>query len=309
MKFFDLDQLDPQRVSELEENERLAKQAEEQQRFENRFKNRFESKSWLHSNADRRKRATAYTYICHVVSASGSVYTFTMLFGIFLFNWLGAVLALAGIILHEREKRRWSDKFWDYYYANKKAINWRSLAINASLFLLSVGITLGGAYFAIKDNMPGAKFMGESNDPAVVALQSELQTAQKDLAAFEASPSNKNSKGEIYYKRLDTYNSMQARVLDLKNQLQEGYGIMLVQNEQIRTDWKDRRFFLIMVALFICLACEVVFEWNMAFRSRFDYLYYQAQKIKLAKTSSGIPFQVNGNGINGNGEKKKLVPA
>lgn len=308
MKLLDFEQLDPKAVDEILEADRIAQEEEELDSLAKRYEERFEPKSWLEANITKRKKAQVITFLCHVISGAGAAYAFYMLFDILALGWIAATLAVGVIFFHEREKRSWSDKFWDYFYSHKGRINWKALLINASLFLASLGLTVGGAFYGIKDNMPGAEYMGHSDNPEVVALQDQLAEAKANVIAFNADKSNFTSDGKIYYKRLDTKSDLDARVNRLTTTLEEQFGVVQVTNKEIKASWEDRRLFICLVGLLITLIAEIVFEWNMAFRSKFDYRIYLARKAMKAAKSSGsssTPLP-NGQKMNGNGKK---VPA
>lgn len=307
MKLLDLEQLDHEVVDEILEADRIAQEQEEQDHLAKRFEERFEPRSWLSANISRRKKAQAITFICHVISGAGAAYALYMLFDILAFGWLAVAGAVVAIFFHEKEKRAWSDRFWDYFYSKKGKINWKALAINATLFLVSLGLTVGGAVYGIKDNMPGADYMGMSDKPEVVALQDQLAKAESDIEAFKGDKSNYNREGVMYYNRLPALTALEDRLSSLQRTLEEEHGVMLITNQDIKVDWEERRLFIVLVGLLITLLAEIVFEWNMAFRSKFDYRIYLARKAMAAGRKAKASPTPNGHPIS-NG-KKVLAPA
>lgn len=301
----DLENLDHSQAAELERAEQENNERAQLEGLGKRFEQRFKTGSWLQLNWPKRKAAERSTYFFHLISGSGAMYAFYMLFGVIVWSWLGLVGAIVVIFFHEREKRRWSDRFWDSFVANKNRINWKALAINASLFLASLLLTVGGAYFGLKDNMPGAKQVGASNDPVAIALQQQLAEAKGELTSFEGNKSNYTSKGEIYYKRLDTWSSLQDKVNSIDKQLLDQFGIISIENKGVLNEWYQKRWFVVLMGILICLLSEIGFEYNMYFRSRYDYKYYQAKMAQAQRKSAPLPYQANGIPVNGNNGQKK----
>lgn len=296
----DLNSLDHDGLNEMMQAEEENTKRAQMEALGNRFEQRFKKGSWLQLKWPKRKAAERRTYIFHAISGSGAMYAFYLLLGVLAWSWLGALLALVVIVLHEREKRRWSDKFWDSFVANPKQLNWKALSINLSLFAASLLLTVGGAYFGLKDNMPGAQQVGVSSDPVAMALQQQLDEARDDLKAFEENPSNYNGKGQMYYKRMDTWNGLQEKVNATEAQLKSQFGIITIQNTDILNEWLQKRWFVVLIGVLICLLSEIGFEYNMHFRSLYDYRYYLAKKSQLSRSSPT-------NGVPMNGQKKSLV--
>lgn len=301
----DLENLDHSQAAELERAEQENNERAQLEGLGKRFEQRFKTGSWLQLNWPKRKAAERSIYFFHFISGSGAMYAFYMLFGVIVWSWLGLVGAIVVIFFHEREKRRWSDRFWDSFVANKNRINWKALAVNASLFLASLLLTVGGAYFGLKDNMPGAKQVGASNDPVAIALQQQLAEAKGELASFEENKSNYTSKGEVYYKRLDTWSSLQDKVNSIDKQLLDQFGIISIENKGVLNEWYQKRWFVVLMGILICLLSEIGFEYNMYFRSRYDYKYYQAKMAQAQRKSAPLSYQANGIPVNGNNGQKK----
>lgn len=244
-------------------------------------------KSWLARNQSTRRTARLGSYLFNVISALAGFYGARILFQMIPvpIPYFDYVLAILFLFMLEQQKRKFSDKFWDNYFARKKIV-WGYAAINFGLLIISLGLSVAGAYFAAKDFAPEAKYIGGGDNMEVVALQDQLMATERKLKALLDDPSSYNSQGQFYYKLMDSRTAMETQIADLTATLKDKHGVINIQNEDIRKDYQLRNAYRGNFSVAITLLSEFLFELCMAFGSYYDWRYCRAMLARRRKSSS-----------------------
>ena len=279
-------------------------QEQEQRQFE-KLNNRFNghNKPWHLRNKGKRIYALIFSYVFNLISLLGLGWAFTLGFELFgLQNkYIGFLLAIPIMLLFEKAKRYFSDAFWDYYHAAKERtedfierISWSNAIMNfIVLFGISMAASVGGNYFMTLDNSPEAKYLGLGDDPNASALLAEVEQKKAAYQAFIEDPNNHNSKGVFYYKLLGQKDKMLSEIQAKEKLLNDQYGMVIVENEEIKDAWKLRTDFRIYFVLILTLLSEIFFEICMSFMSRYDFEVFKMQALQRAvntqKVHSTVP--------------------
>lgn len=288
MKNFNLDQfegLDPYLEQELHEAEQLANRSDLSSMLAERFGRATGQRPWLIRKAPSRKSAFALSFFCNLLSAAAGWYGALIVMEIIPIPYLNYIGALAGLYLMEKYKRKFSDQFWDTYWATK-VIRWDLATKNFMLLIISIGLSVGGMFFAVTDFSPEANYLGLGDDPAAVAIQDRIRTLDQDIKNLRADQANYNSEGEFYHIHAKKENLWAAEKAALTQELKEVHGVQIIQNEDIRNDWKLRTGFRSYFGITITFLAEVIFEICMAFCSYFDYRLYRALQVQKKKEKS-----------------------
>lgn len=276
MKQLDLNNIDPTLVREIEEQEMRVQEEKLRSKYEKRFAG--EDMPFVVRHKDTAKMSKIASYAFQVLSIAGLWYAVKVVLEFIPIPYLNYVLATASLIGFEIVKRKYSDKFWDYWFAQKR-IHFLNGAINFLLLLsISMAGTLYGLYYAAKDGSPEAKYLGLNNDPDAVVLQEELRQAKAELVAFNSDPANfvkGQIGGQIYYKLLDDRSRLSDRVDRITQRLEAEHGVILLENEDIRADWKARTQSRIYGIMGLALIAEILFELCMRFNSKYDYMLWR----------------------------------
>ncbi len=261
-------------------------QDKKRRRFE-QYQQRFDKKNlcWYERNQSKKIIALVISYVANIASILGLGYTVVIImqsFGVHN-EYIAWALAVPFMALFEYIKRYFSDAFWDFYHSSiDKAkqtidrISWPNFLINFILiFGLSLAGSVGGIYWFAKEKGPEAKYIGLSSDPNASALLTEVEEKKAAYDQFIKDPGNHNSKGEFYYKLLGQKNKMLDEIQEKEKLLNSQYGIIAIDNKEIKADWKTKTKFRIIAALLITIFFEIIFEVCMSFLSRFDYEEYK----------------------------------
>ena len=322
MKFFDLNQLDHQAYEQMKSAEQAAKRDKLRKRFTNRFNNK---QPFLIRNQQNRQWSAYLSYFFNLVSLIGLWYAAKVILEVIPIPYLNYIIAAALLVGFEVIKRKYSDAFWDHWFATSK-LHPVYFTLN---FIILFGISLGGSvygvYFVATDHSPEARFMGQSDDPEAVALQDRVNQLDTEIKANRADQSNYNSAGEFYYNLQITERNLSAEKQALTETLREKHGIYTLQNQDILTQWQMRRDFRAWSVVILTILFELLFELCMRFNSKYDYVLYQALVRSSVSNATSTPqSQVNiatrprvpENGINGNRngielsieEEEKVLP-
>jgi|GEM_PF-5625669 len=295
MKNFSLDQfegLDPQLEQELHEAEKLANKSDLAGMLSERFGSASGKRPWLIRKAPARKRAYLFSFICNIVSAAAGWYGALIVMEIIPIPYLNYIAAIGCLILMEKYKRIFSDEFWDTYWSTK-VIRWDLAGKNFTLLLVSIGLSVGGMFFAVTDFSPEAKYLGLNDDPEAVAIKDRIDKLGIDIAALREDKANYNSKGEFYHIHAKKENLWAEEKATLTKELKEVHGVQIIHNEDIRHDWKLRTGFRSYIGVIITLLSEIIFELCMCFCSRFDFRLYRALQAKKGREKS-LARELNG---------------
>jgi len=298
------DKIDPELDQRLSTEEKQSQEEALQERFVGRFAS---TRSWLHRNAQNRQTAHALSYIANIVSAAAGFYGCKVLLeslALPYLYWLPYALAIVILIAMEKYKRKYSDIFWDYFWAKNKSINWTAGSVNFSLFALSIVLSVAGMYFFNMDHAGEAGLVGQSTDPEALALQDELSQAKDEYRAMVEDQSNYNHEGKFYYKLIPSKNALQERINNLTSTLRDKHGVYNVQNQDILREFNLRRHFKAYTGIIITLLAELVFEICMCFGSYYDLRFFRAMK-RGGSGGSGRPGGYQLNGSHPTGEQKK----
>ncbi|MEZ5045282.1 MAG: hypothetical protein R2828_35635 [Saprospiraceae bacterium] len=294
MKNFNLDQfkgLDPYLEQELHEAEQLANQDDMSRMLEERFGTATGKRPWLIRKAPSRKSAFIFSFFCNLLSAGAGWYGALIVMEIIPIPYMNYLGALAGLILMEKYKRKFSDQFWDTYWATKN-IRWDLGGKNFVLLLVSIALSIGGMFFAVSDFSPEAKYLGMNDDPETVAIQDRIRTLDEDIKALRADKANYNSNGEFYHIHARKENLWAEEKTALTQELKEVHGVQIIQNEDIRRDWKLRTGYRTYFGIIITLLAEIAFEICMAFCSYYDFRLFRA--LQAQKEGRSLASALNG---------------
>ena len=269
--------------------------AREQQKYE-RFQHRFDKDNlcWYERNQSKKWIALIVSYVANIASILGLGYTVVIImqsFGVHT-EWMAWCLSIPFMALFEYIKRYFSDAFWDYYHATKERtkqlierISWPNFALNfIVIFGISLAGSVGGIYWFAKEKGPEAKYIGLGSDPNASALLAEVEEKKAAYQGFIKDPNNHNSKGEFYYKLLGQKDKMLTEIQEKEALLNSQYGIIMIDNQDIKEDWRTKTQFRILAAILITIFFEIIFEVCMSFLSRFDY-----EEFKFLKAAGVVP--------------------
>jgi len=252
----------------------------QEEKLRSKFAKRFagEDLPFVVRHKDTAKISKIASYAFQVLSIAGLWYAVKVVLEFLPVPYLNYVIATAALVGFEIVKRKYSDKFWDFWFAQKR-IHFLNGAVNFLLLLsISMAGTLYGLYYAAKDGSPEAKYLGLQNDPDAVVLQEELRSAKADLVAFNSDPANfvrGEVGGQMYYKLLDDRSRLSDRVDRLTQRLEAEHGVILMENEDIKAEWKTRTQSRIYGILGLALIAEFLFELCMRFNSKYDYMIWR----------------------------------
>lgn len=293
MGFFDLqqlDNLDPYLEQELAEAEALANKKDLAGELQRRFGNASGKQPWLVRNARSRRGAYFFSFCCNVISAAAGWYGALIVMEIIPIPYLNYLGAILGLFLMEKYKRKFSDSFWDTYWATKR-FRWDLIAKNFSLLLVSLFLSVYGMYFAVHDFSPEAKQLGLGDNPEVAALQDRVRVIDSSLVAIRADQSNYNSQGQFYHIHAKKENTLSEERNEIASILKTEHGVVVVKNKDLLKDWKLRTGFRSYFGIIITLLSEFIFEICMAFCSYFDYRMHRAFEAtrRRSKGTNGTP--------------------
>lgn len=281
---------------DFREHEAALRQQEEDIRRNNRFdrqNRRFgNSTSWIGRNEENRQYAYYFSFVLQIISIIAGYKG-----GLVLMEWvplpyLPEILAVLFLITIEFLKRKYSDQFWDFFYANKGKINIGALLKNFALFAASLLLCAYGVYFLVQDNSKEAQLMNHDNDPEAIAMDSKIREKEKAIAAANANfvdwknnKQNQVSSGEIKWdlrgiqkEKEANIQKMEASKLDLIAIYEGKFGAYAKINEKIIDKWETRINFQSYTSIWIVIICEIIFEALMAFCSKFDFRQYEVEK-------------------------------
>lgn len=264
MNIFDKKQLAFLKAKEDEE-----KQLHEIEKLDARFST---DTPFIIKHKKNRQIAVPVSIILNSISAMGAAYSIKVMFEA-LPVWAMWLLAVSVLALLEVSKRKASDLFWDHWYATK-SIHFGYAILNFVVFLgISVGGTGSGIYFAAKDTDPGA-----------ATLRTEISVLKEEIADYKGQ---RNSKGQIFWK-------IQNKILPMKEEqlskleaelatVTKGANATAAINPSY---FANKAKFRIIAGVGLNILLEIIFEFLMAFMSRYDYRKHQALKLAQSKAGS-----------------------
>ena len=200
-------------------------------------------------------------------------------------QWIAAALVLVFI---EILKRKYSDQFWDSVVAFRKAlttrIRWGSGIANVSLFIVSIGLSVGGVYFGVIDFSP--------DNPDAIALNEKIETAKADLAAWKKDPANLVSSGQVKWNLRKIPQQKEETIIALETAYFDQFGTYAPSS-----DWDLRNEFRRWFSVIATILAELLFEGCMLFASFYDLRYALAmgyvrreeeQKVKPLKSKKAV---------------------
>lgn len=278
MSFFDLKQfnnLDPYLEQELADAEAMSNKKDLESELSNRFGAASGKQPWLIRNAKSRKSAYLFSFVCNIISVLAGWYGALIIMEIIPIPYLNYVGAILALLLMEKYKRKFSDEFWDAFFATKN-LRWDLVVKNFSLLLVSIFLSVYGMYFAVHDYSPEAKQLGLGDNPEVAAMQDRVRDIDATLLALRADKSNYNSKGEFYHIHVPKETALNEERKEIASILKDEHGVIVVKNTELLNDWKLRTGFRSYFGVIITLLSEIVFEICMAFCSKYDFRLYRA---------------------------------
>jgi hypothetical protein len=299
MAFLDINQIDENALHEMKQAEQEAKMERLSERFDKRFN---KNQPFLVKHKDTRVQSNWLSYFFNMISLIGLLYAVQEILAIIPIPYLNWVIAIALLVGFEIIKRKFSDMFWDHYWATSK-IHYVYGLIN---FLVLFGISLSGSvygmYFVTTDNAPEAKgIIDHTSNPEAVALQERLDKIETRI---EEHKNNKvkhgKDKGDIRWPSQMALPELEKQALAMAQTLQTQYGILQVENQEIKNEWKLRRDFRAWAAVLLTILFEILFEICMRFNSKYDYQYYIATRKKNSSpTGVAVPVKKKPNPVNG----------
>ncbi len=291
MSFFDSTQneIDPYEEQRIYEAEKLEKEDNFSSRFEKRFG---EKVPWLIRKRSTRQGAYRFSFVCNLVSVFAGFYGASVILEIFPVPYLNYILAVGILIIMEIFKRKFSDEFWDQYFATK-TFKLDAAFKNFALFSISIALSGFGMYFAVNDLSPEAKQLGLKDDPQAAALLERVDKLDKDLIDIRADQSNYDQAGTFYHIHAKKENNWIAERDRISKKLEEDYNIIIQdKNSEIKKEWKLRTAFRSYAGVISTLLSEFIFEICMCFCSYYDYRYYRA--MVLARKAKARKEDLNG---------------
>lgn len=261
------------------------------------YEGRFEKKPWLERNRTARKNASWQSKVLQVISALLGFYGAKVIceFIPIPIPYIEYVLAIALLYLLERAKRKFSDRFWDSYYAWRKGlvedVRWGYGVANVLLFCISLTLSGGGVYFLNTDYGPQAKMIGSGNDPEAQALIAKVKEAKSELEAWRNDPSNtttEKGKTVVYYRLKPVEAKKEEAIIAMETALAEKHGVYDIQNKASLKEMTIRSTFSKYSSVIFTCVAEIFFEYLMAFCSMYDVrmlVYLRMLKNGGASTS------------------------
>lgn len=279
-KLFNATDVSDEQLQAMELAQQTATREQVLQKLDNRYN---KNKPFLQQHADTRQYAEYVAIFSHIVSIIGLFYGLKVVLEVFPL-WVAIALSIIILIGFEVLKHKYSDKFWDHWWATGKMHAVYFFINFILLFLISMGGSIYGMYFGALDNSPEAKQIGINDDPEAIGLKEQLAKIEDDIAFHKG---NKNSQGEVYWPSQQAIKKLEEQRTSITTTLQEKYGIYNIQNEQILTDWRTRTDFRVYALLLVSFLMEIIFEVCRRFISKYDYQVYLA--IKKGATASPSP--------------------
>ena len=298
-------------------DEQLARIEEEMNKkppkqLEDKLKQRFTKRPWLVEMQGFRKLAYPISIAMQGVSMAFGFYGMKVLMEVMpipipYFDVIGAII---GLFTLEYFKRKFSDSFWDSFFAYRKRgqifqvtgqaitkVRWSSAVINVLIFSASMFITVGGAYFVSKDYSPEAKLKGTTSNPEAVALIDERADYKEQIAANKESIAKHEKNkvkadgkivtswpSQVAIENLEAANlSLTASISVINATLKDQHGILNIQNKQILKDAEIRSQYSRATIITALSIFEIVFEALMAFMSYYDVRLYIARQLNQKK--------------------------
>lgn len=237
------------------------------------YEDRFKKKPWLERVRGARKNAGWISRVLQFISAALGFYGAKVMMEFLPIPIPYIEYIMAAIFLYALEvaKRKFSDRFWDSYFAWQKglseSIRWSAGLANIGLFSISLFLSAGGVYFMSGDFGAQAKLMGSGSDPEAQALIAERNVLRADIKEHRA---NKNSAGEIYWPSQTAIKNLTEQIAVINKTLKNKHGIYDIQNESIAKEWNIRSAFSKWSSVGFTIICEIFFESIMAFCSLYD---------------------------------------
>ena len=283
--FHDMARLEDQ----LQRAEDEAKSKHLQQKLKNKFQNRFEKKPWLIRQKGNRTIVKYASWTFQFISIAAGFYGAKIIMEFLplpvFAQWIAAALVLVFI---EILKRKYSDQFWDSVVAFRKAlttrIRWGSGIANVSLFIVSIGLSVGGVYFGVIDFSP--------DNPDAIALNEKIETAKADLAAWKKDPANLVSNGQVKWNLRKIPQQKEESIIALETAYFDQFGTYAPSS-----DWDLRNEFRRWFSVIATILAELLFEGCMLFASFYDLRYALAmgyvrreeeQKVKSLKSKKAV---------------------
>lgn len=284
MQFFNLEQLDFSELEAMKKAEMAAKAAKLQDRFTHRFS---KDKPFLLKHQGTRSLSGRLSWLFNAVSLIGLLWAVQELLSIIPIPYLNWVLAIPLLIGFEILKRKYSDLFWDFYWASNKNIHYVYGFINfILLFGISMGGSLFGMYFVTTDNAPEAKVLGMNDNPEAVAMQERLIAIDKE---YDFHLNNKNRQGIVFWPSQQAIENLTKERANISETLKSEHGIVEIKNQDILSEWKIRKDFRAGAAILLTFLFEILFEICMRFNSKYDYMYHMAiMTTTKKKKSAGV---------------------
>lgn len=275
--------LDSNQLSFLKKKEDTEKAERQKAKLEARFS---DDAPFIVKYKPLRGVALVASYIFNIISAAGIMYVVKVFFEA-LPSWASWSLGIAGLILFEIAKRKFSDIFWDEFHSTRK-INYLTGFIN---FVLLFGISLAGTGF-------GLYFVSIDTDPGAAALRAEITKVENKIAHYEGQ---KNPQGIIYWNvQHDILPPLHKNLSNLKKELADvTKSSSGTKNATAATDatyFKTKGNFRTYGGVGLSILFEILFEICMSFMSRYDYMLLMAMTL-LSKSSSsinGTMYKING---------------
>ena len=279
-------QFDEEEAFRIEQEAIQAEKDRKLDKMSNRFESRFNrQQSTVSRHAENRYWVGILSYLPQLLSVIVAFKGARVLMEWVPVPYLDWVMAVIMLVILEVVKRKYSDKFWDQWFATSR-INFGAASINFTALIISVILSGFGVWFLIGDNSQEAKTMGLSGDPEAVALQDQIKQLEANIAEHR---SNKNEKGVIYWPSQQSIAKLEAQKSDLTTTLREQHGVIVMKNEDILDQWRLRMGYQKYMGLFITLFLEIVFECLMAFCSWYDYKKWLVMKRMSSKANPTSP--------------------
>jgi len=274
---------------QLQRAEDEAKSKHLEQKLKNKFQNRFEKKPWLIRQKGNRTIVKYASWVFQFISIAAGFYGAKIIMEFLplpvFAQWIAAALVLVFI---EILKRKYSDQFWDSVVAFRKAltsrIRWGSGIANVCLFIISIGLSVGGVYFGVIDFSP--------DNPDAIALNEKIEAAKIDLAAWKKDPANLVSNGQVKWNLRKIPQQKEESIIALETAYFDQFGTYAPSS-----DWDLRNEFRRWFSVIATILAELLFEGCMLFASFYDLRYALAmgyvrreedQKVKPLKSKKAV---------------------
>ena len=285
-----------------------------------KLRDRFTNKPWLIRNGEYRRWVRPLSIFLQLISALFGFYGAKVLMEYFPIPIPYFELVGAGAMVFTMElfKRKFSDRFWDSFFAYRERdrieevsglspgrIRYGAAVGNLLILAFSFYLTVGGGFFMTKDNSPEAKLTGANSDPeaqALVAERNELRATKAEndqkIATHEANKVKDNGRMVISWpsqkaiQGLEESNtSIDMAIATITETLRNKHGVYDIQNKEILSDAKTRSTYAISTVIGILAFLEILFECLMAFASYYDVRMLIAQEMSQGGSR---PKQMNG---------------